>query len=106
MRSDPAADVYPDGSDLCTIHPNAFVTSLRDTFAGNAKNCERVYQRPLNASKIGAYIAPPFSQIKDRIAHDLTGTMICHIPAAVRFKEINPCARKNFFASEHVLQFC
>src|SRR5438270_8754377 len=98
--------VYSDRPHLCPIHPNAFITGLWNASGSDSKTCERVNQRLLNAFKIRAYVAPPFSQIKDRIAHDLTGTMIRHISTAVCLEELDTCARQDLLACEHVLRFC
>src|SRR5689334_14781242 len=106
MRSDPATDMYSDRADLCAINPNAFVTGLRNASRRDSKTCERVDQRLLNAPKIGAYIAPPFSQIQYGIAHDLTGTMICHIAAPVGLEQVNSGSQENFLASEHMVSLC
>ena len=52
------------------------------------------------------YIAPPFSQIKDRITHQLTGPMISHIPAPIGFKKLDSGALQNVRAGKQVVLVC
>ncbi|MCU1262517.1 MAG: hypothetical protein JWO80_5402 [Bryobacterales bacterium] len=52
------------------------------------------------------YIALPFIKIQNRVADHLPGTMIRHIPAAIRLMERDSRAAQHLFAGQKVFPVC
>ena len=98
--------MYSDGRYFCSVYPNAFIAGLLKPPCLNSEKTKRVDQRLFQASEVSAYVAPPFSQIDYGIAHNLTGTVICHISAPITLVELDTRTRKNFLARKHVVRAC
>src|ERR1700677_1000700 len=85
VRGHPTADVDADGGDLTIAYPYSgeFGNARRfDSVVG-----ESLDNRLLDAADVGADIALPIAQIEDGVAHQLTGAVIGHVAAAVRWIE-------------------
>jgi hypothetical protein len=95
--------VNANGSDLRAASPNALVSPLRDPRGWNSEYRQRVNQRLFDAAKVRMYVAPPFSQIEYRIAHDLTRTMIRHIAPTVSLVVLDAAALEDLFRGQQML---
>jgi hypothetical protein len=105
MRSDPAADVNSDRGDLCSLNPNSLASPLWNPSRRQSEERQGIDQALFHAREIGVYIAPPFSQINDRVANQLAWAMISHVAAAVAIKKFDSRARQNVLTRENMLLF-
>src|SRR5689334_25157471 len=81
VGSDPAADVHSDCGHLFPIYPDAGT-------AVHAAGLDREFgQRAdddlLDRADVSDHVSLPFSQIENRIADDLAGTVVGDVAAAV-----------------------
>src|SRR6185436_12452115 len=81
VRRHPAAEMNSDGANLLAVHPNA--RAALQELAGDGKIGQCIDDGLLQRAYIRYYVALPSTEIEDRIRHQLTGAMICHIAAAV-----------------------
>src|ERR1700738_2833076 len=93
MRGDPSADMHSDGRQLLPINPPS--RAARKAFAVDSEVTQRIYERLFNGTHIGHYVALPFSQIENRVAHDLSRSVISNVAAAIRMMEGDACAAKH-----------
>ena len=85
MRCDPTADVDADCGYLRAVDPNALMPFLRIALSGYAEASLKLDQKLLHGTEIGPDIAFPFSQIENRITHNLPRAMICRAAASIGF---------------------
>src|SRR5580700_6277753 len=81
VRSDPPADMHADSGHFLAIYPDA--GAARNSPGCNIELRERIHDHLFDSANIGHHVALPFSQIHDRIADNLTRSVISDVTAAV-----------------------
>ena len=102
VRSNPSADMHPDGADLAFTHPDA--RQLWNAAGLDAEIRQRIDHGLLDGAHIGAHVALPLAQIQDGIADDLPRSVISDVAAAVGGMEGDAGAGQYVFAGQQVFQ--
>src|SRR5208283_5745321 len=105
MRRNPAADVDANRGEFRPIDPNAFVAWLRVARCLHTQSAQSINEELLDCPKIGPDIAPPFSQIQDRVAHNLSWPVIGGASAAVGFNKLDAGTLQDMGAGQNLLLF-
>jgi hypothetical protein len=77
--------VHPDSRDFTASGVNARQTF--DTKSIDPKVGHRTYQNFLKIANITMNVFPVGAQVDDWVANDLSETMVCHLTAAISFKQ-------------------
>ncbi len=102
MRSDPTGNMNPDRRDLPALGPNP--SSARLAPRHDPEPRERIDNHLLQSPHIGMHIALPFSQIENRITHNLPRPMISNIAPAISLIKIDARPRQQLRPSEQILR--
>src|SRR6185437_15692871 len=94
--------MHADGGDLFAVHPHTGQPGHATTF--NSQFREGVDDRLLHAAYVGDHIPLPFSQIEDRITHNLPGAVIGDVAAAVGLVKFDAGALEQFPAYQNIFR--
>ena len=97
---DPAADVNADGGDLAAVHPNA--GQAGNALGSDGEIGERIDEDLFEGSDVEMHVLVPARKIQNGVAHDLPGTMICHIAATVGFVKSDSGAAQNVVTRQQI----
>ncbi len=100
MRRHPAGNVYADGRDLALLYPHA--GEFRDAAGGDAEIGQSSDEHFFQRADVSRHVALPLAQIENRIAHQLPGTMISNVAAAIGRVKCHAGAFQDLIAGEQV----
>src|ERR1700678_3061669 len=92
--------MHADGGHLPAIYPHS--RAAWNTSGCQAELRQSIDDYLLDSPDVSHYVAFPFSQIHDRIADDLAGTVIRDVAAAVGGVELDAGAAQGIFARQQI----
>jgi len=101
VRGHPTADVHADGGDLALLHPDAGATGNAARRQAELRQC--IDNHLLEPAHVGDHVPPPLAEVEDRVAHQLSGTVIGDVAAAVRLEKLDAGPLEHLRTRQQVL---